>query len=217
MAPAVLTINSRNYGTWSMRGWLLCELAGIDHVTEQVPIDDPSSRAELLLLSSSFLVPRLTVGDVEMWGTLSIAEYLAETFPDAGLLPADPVARALCRSICDEMHSGFANLRSALPLNIKAHHPGFTLWEGAQRDVDRIVAIWQRCLHKSGGPFLFGPATQAEAMFAPVCARFATYDVTLPGDCASYRDQVLSMAEVREWIASAQAEPDDLDELDVEF
>src|SRR3954452_2321509 len=102
MAPAVLTINSKNYGTWSMRGWLLCKLAGIDFVTEVVPIDDPSSRAELLLLSPSFLVPRLRVGDVTMWGTLSIAQYLAEFFPKAGLLPTDPAKRSLCRSVCDE-------------------------------------------------------------------------------------------------------------------
>jgi glutathione S-transferase len=217
MASAILTINSKNYGAWSMRGWLLCKWSGIDFVTEAVPADDPSSRAELLLLSPSFLVPRLKVGAVEMWGTLSIAQYLAETFPDAGLLPAEPAARALCRSICDEMHSGFANLRSALPLNIKARHPGFKVWAGAKRDVDRIVKIWQTCLNQSGGPFLFGALTQADAMFAPVCARFVTYDVTLPADCAAYRDRVLALPTVQEWIADALAEPDDLDESDMEF
>jgi len=200
-----------------MRGWLLCKLAGIDFVTEVVPSDDPSSRAELLLLSPSFLVPRLRVGEITMWGTLSIAQYLAETFPDAGLLPTDPVERARCRSICDEMHSGFANLRSAMPMNIKAHHPGFKLWAGAQLDVDRILEIWKMCLDASNGPFLFGQATQAEAMFAPVCARFVTYDVPLPPPCAAYRDRVLAMPEVQEWISAAIAEPEDLDELDAEF
>lgn len=217
MARAVLTINSKNYGTWSMRGWLLCKLAGIDFVTEVVPADDPSSRAELLLMSPSFLVPRLQVGDVVMWGTSSIAQFLAEQFPEAGLLPVEPRERALCRSICDEMHAGFSNLRSAMPMNIKARHPGFKLWTGAQQDVDRIVEIWTMCLEASGGPFLFGQPTQADAMFAPVCARFATYDVSLPDDCASYRDRVLALPIVQEWIAGALAEPDDLDDLDAEF
>jgi glutathione S-transferase len=217
MAAAVLTINSKNYGTWSMRGWLLCKLSGIDFVTEVVPSDDPSTRAELLLLSPSFLVPRLQVGDVTMWGTLSIAQYLAEAFQDAGLLPIEPVERARCRSICDEMHSGFSNLRAAMPMNIKAHHPGFKPWAGAQQDIDRIAEIWEMCLGASGGPFLFGRPTQADAMFAPVCSRFVTYDVKLPSDCSSYRDRVLAMPEVQEWVAGAQAEPDDLDELDAEF
>src|ERR1700710_838880 len=106
MACAVLTINSKNYGTWSMRGWLLCQLAGIEFVTEVVPSDDASSRAELLLLSPSFLVPKLQIDGITMWGTLSIAQYLAESFPEARLLPSDPAERARCRSICDEMHSG---------------------------------------------------------------------------------------------------------------
>src|SRR4051794_1600074 len=217
MADAVLTINSRNYGSWSLRGWLLCRMSGLEFTEDVLPRDDVSSRAELLLLSPSFLVPRLQVGDVTMWGTWAIAEYLTETQSDAGLLPADPLERAMCRSICDEMHSGFANLRAAMPMNIKAHHPGFRQWAGAQADVNRITEIWRTCLDRSGGPYLFGAPTMADAMYAPVCTRFVTYDVDLDADCAAYRDHVLGTPAMKEWIAAALDEPDDLDELDVEF
>jgi glutathione S-transferase len=120
-----LTIASKNYGAWSLRGWLLCRLAGLDFDEITVSPDDPATRAELLLLSPSFLVPSLTTGKIKVWDTLAIAEYLNELFPEADLLPRDPVARAHCRSISGEMHSGFANLRSALPMNLKAHYPGF--------------------------------------------------------------------------------------------
>src|SRR3974390_1281321 len=118
-----LMIASKNYGSWSLRGWLLCKMAGLDFEEEIAPADDPSTRAELLLLSPSFLVPSLTTGAIKVWDTLAIAEYLNELNPEAGMLPSDPVARARCRSISGEMHSGFSNLRSALPMNIKGNYP----------------------------------------------------------------------------------------------
>src|SRR5262252_1554622 len=124
MAKATLTIASKNYGSWSLRGWLLCKLAGLDFEEEVVASHDPSTRAELLLLSPSFLVPCLTHNGIKIWDTLAIAEYLHENFPKAGLLPRDPGARTHCRSISGEMHSGFANMRSALPMNLKAHYKG---------------------------------------------------------------------------------------------
>src|SRR3569833_2952548 len=121
---ASLTITSRNYGAWSLRGWLLCRMAGLEVDVVERALDDASSRAELLLLSPSFLVPRLEHDGIAVWDTLAIAEYLHETFPAAHLLPADPALRAHCRAISGEMHSGFADLRSALPMNLKARHPG---------------------------------------------------------------------------------------------
>ena len=130
MAEASLTVSSKNYSSWSLRGFLLCRMAGLDFAERVAPIDDPATRAELLLLSPSFLVPCLDHGKVKVWDTLAIAEYLNELKPEAGLLPADPVARAHCRAVCGEMHSGFANLRSALPMNLKARHPGFKVWAG---------------------------------------------------------------------------------------
>jgi glutathione S-transferase len=218
VSVATLTINSRNYGSWSLRGWLLCRMAGLDFDERVLPADDVSSRSELLLLSPSFLVPRLDHDGVTVWDTLAIGEYLCELLPDAGLLPADPVDRARCRSICGEMHSGFAHLRSALPMNVKARHPGFKVWSGAQADIDRILTIWRDCLGDSGGPYLFGNRlTMADAMYAPVCTRFVTYDVELDGPCAAYRDAVLALPDMVEWHAAAVAEVDEVDELDIEF
>ena len=218
MRDATLTISSKNYGSWSLRGWLLCKMAGLDFEELATPNDDPSTRAELLLLSPSFLVPCLTHRGVKIWDTLAIAEYLNEEKPDAGLLPREIAARARCRSISGEMHSGFAHLRSALPMNIKAHHPGFKIWVGAQADIDRITAIWRECLAASGGPYLFGakPCT-ADAMFAPICSRFTTYDVALDVECSAYRRTIMAMPFMQEWIDAAKTEPDEVEELDVEF
>ena len=156
MAEATLSINSRNYGSWSLRGWLLCKMAGLDFDEQAVASDDPSTRAELLLLSPSFLVPCLTHDGIKVWDTLAIAEYLNEILPERRPAAEGAAARAHCRSICGEMHSGFSNMRSALPMNLKAHYPGFKVWAGAQADIDRVVAIWRECLAKYGGPFLFG-------------------------------------------------------------
>jgi glutathione S-transferase len=218
MAEATLTIASKNYGSWSLRGWLLCKLAGLDFEEEQSRSDDPSVRAELLLLSPSFLVPRLTHVGVKIWDTLAIAEYLNELKPEAGLLPTVRADRALCRSISGEMHSGFSNLRSALPMNIKAHYPRFKVWAGARADIDRIEAIWRQCLNGSGGPYLFGSKPcMADAMFAPVVTRFNTYDVAFEPDCTAYCSTIMTMPAMQEWIAAAKAEPDELEELDVEF
>ncbi len=217
MAQASLTISSRNYSSWSLRGWLLCKFAGIDFEAVSVPLDDASARAELLLLSPSFLTPCLTYDGVKVWDTLAIAEYLNEVAPKAGLLPDDPADRALCRSISGEMHSGFANLRAALPMNLKARHPKFKVWAGAQSDVDRVTAIWRERLTASGGPFLFGEATMADAMYAPVCTRFHTYDVALDPICADYRDHILALPFMKEWTKIALKEPDEVEELDVEF
>ncbi|MFZ0053984.1 MAG: glutathione S-transferase family protein [Pseudolabrys sp.] len=218
MAKAALTIASKNYGSWSLRGWLLCKLAGLDFEEKVVDSDDPSTRAELLLLSPSFLVPCLTHNGIKIWDTLAIAEYLNEILPTAGLLPKTLGARARCRAISGEMHSGFSNLRSALPMNLKAHHPGFKVWAGAQADINRIVSIWRECLATDKGPFLFGAtACMADAMFAPVVTRFLSYDVKLDSDCTAYCATVMALPQMREWVDAAKAEPDEVVELDVEF
>jgi glutathione S-transferase len=217
MANAVLTISSKNYSSWSLRGWLLCKMAGLDFTEEIVPVDDPATRAELLLLSPSILVPCLTHNGVRIWDTLAIAEYLNEIRPRAGLLPETRAARACCRSICGEMHSGFSNLRSALPMNLKAHRPGFKVWSGAQADIDRITAIWRECFAAYHGPFLFGARSIADAMYAPVVTRFLTYDVPLDEECAAYCERIMAMPEMAEWCDEARQEPDEVEELDMEF
>jgi glutathione S-transferase len=217
MAKASLTISSRNYSSWCLRGWLICQFAGLDFEVVKVPLDDADARAELLLLSPSFLTPCLCYDDLRIWDTLAIAEFLHETLPAAQLLPAERGARARCRALCGEMHSGFANLRAALPMNLKASHPGFKVWAGAQNDVERIATIWREQLAVSGGPFLFGELGLADAMYAPVCTRFVTYDVALDSACAAYRDRVVALPQMREWKAAALQEPDEVEELEVEF
>lgn len=218
MPKTTLRITSKNYSSWSLRGWLLARFAGLPFEEDIVPPDDPTARAEILLLSSSILVPSLKHGQVLVWDTLAIAEYLNEIRPRAGLLPEDQAARAHCRSVCGEMHSGFSALRAALPMNLKAHFPNFKVWSRAEADITRITTIWKECLAKYGGPFLFGEQrTMADAMYAPVVTRFVTYDVKLDPVCAAYGKRIMAMPEMQEWIAAARKEPDDIDELDVEF
>jgi glutathione S-transferase len=218
MAKAKLAIASKNYGSWSLRGWLLCKMARLDFAEQHVGTDDPSTRAELLLLSPSFLVPCLYHDGLKVWDTLAIAEYLHEINPEAGLLPKDQAQRAHCRAICGEMHSGFSNLRSALPMNLKAHFPKFKVFAGARADIERIATIWQECLDKYGGPYLFGSQPcAADAMYAPVCTRLLTYDVALDPASAAYCRTIMALPDMKEWIEGAKLEPDELEELDVEF
>ncbi len=179
MGKATLTISSKNYSSWSLRGWLLTKFSGLEFDEIVTAADDASARAEILLLSSSILVPCLRHDGATVWDTLAIGEYLNDVMPDAGLLPSERIPRAHCRSICGEIHSGFTTLRASLPVNIKGHFPGFKVWSRAQSDIDRICAIWSDCLEKSGGPFLFGHRTMADAMYAPVVTRFMTYDVQI--------------------------------------
>src|SRR5262245_13441119 len=218
MAKATLTISSKNYSSWSLRGWLLVRFAGLDFDEIVVSPDDPDVRAEILLLSSSIRVPCLRHEGATVWDTLAIAEYLNEAFPSAGLLPSDRMLRAHCRSISGEIHSGFTTLRASLPVNIKGHFPGFKIWSRAQADIDRVCAIWRECLARSGGPFLFGAGrTMADAMYAPVVTRFVTYDVKLEPKLAAYADMIMAMPEMVEWIEAAKAEPEEIEELEVEY
>jgi glutathione S-transferase len=217
MAKATLTISSKNYSSWSLRGWLLTKFSGLPFDEVATSPDDVSARAEILLLSPTILVPCLRHDGATVWDTLAIAEYLNEIMPDAGLLPADRIERAHCRSICGEIHSGFSTLRASLPVNIKGHFPNFKIWTRAQADIDRVCAIWRECLAKSGGPFLFGERTMADAMYAPVVTRFATYDVRLEPRLRTYGDAILKMPEMTEWVDAAKAEPEEIEELEVEY
>jgi len=240
---AQLTIDSRNFGAWSLRGWLLCRLARIDFCERLVAGGDTATTAPARAWSESSVtsqpsgpslsslpspssplppvVPSLEHEGVVVWDTLAIAEYLRETVPGSALLPDDPIERARCRSVSAQAHTAFDHLRAALPMNVRARYRGFKLWAGARADVDRVVALWQDCLRSSGGPFLFGKGpTIADAMFAPECSRMVTYDVDLPDDCQAYVEEVMGMPEMAEWTAAAADEParsGELEELDAEF
>ena len=217
MPNAILTISSKNYSSWSLRGWLLCKMAGLKFEEKPVDVGSVESRQELLLLSPSVLVPRLTHNGVAVWDTLAIAEYLNEIAPKAGLLPRDRAARAHCRAVSGEIHSGFYNLRSALPMNLRARHKSFKVFSGARPDIERVRAIWTECLETYGGPFLFGAPTVADAMYAPVCTRFRTYAVDLAPTHAAYCEQIFNWPLMLEWTEAALAEPEEIIELEVEF
>lgn len=196
----------------------MCHLSGLDFDEKLVENTDPDAMAELLLLAPSFRVPCLQIDGFEIWGVLAIAEFLQERFPEAGLFPSDPMVRARCRSVSGEMHSGFANLRSAMPMNLRADHSNFKVWSGVEADIDRICTIWNECLASYGGPFLFGEQpTVADAMYAPVCTRFRTYGIELPEALHAYCDTMYSLPAMERWVALAADEPDHIDELDAEF
>jgi glutathione S-transferase len=212
-----LSLSSKNYSSWSLRGWLMVKLAGIEFDEVIVEPTDADARAEILLLSPSILVPSLRYKGMRVWDTLAIGEFLNEIAPHAGLLPKDEAARAHCRSVCGEMHSGFVSLRQALPMNIKAHFPDFKIWSKAKADIERILSIWRECLETYGGPYLFGDMSMADAMYAPVVSRFRTYGVSLEGPLKAYAERIWDLPAMAEWRAAALAEKEEIEELEVEF
>jgi glutathione S-transferase len=218
LSEAILTISSKNYSSWSLRGWLMTRFSGLPFAEKVISPDDPAMRAELLLLSSSFLIPNLAHQGLRIWDTLAIGEYLNEIKPEAKLLPADLERRTRCRSISGEMHSGFGPMRAALPMNLKGDFPNFKVWARAQADIDRITEIWREHLGLYGGPFLLGAARSlADAMYAPVVTRLLTYHVKIDPKSAAYCQTIMVLPELQEWIEAAKAEPDDMEELEVEF
>jgi glutathione S-transferase len=217
-STTTLTITSKNYGAWSLRGWLMAKLAGLPFKEIVIHPDDPSMKAEILLLAPSMRVPHLVHAGLHVWDTLAIGEYLHEVKPQAGLLPADRKARAHCRAVCGEMHSGFAAMRGALPMNTKGHFAGYKVWSRAQADIDRVVEIWEECLRTYGGPYLFGDHPgMADAMYAPVVTRMATYDVPLSPTCQAYCRTIMALPALQEWVEAAKLEPEEIDELEAEF
>src|SRR5579871_5385053 len=210
MSRTTLTISSKNYSSWSLRGWLMAKLAKIDFEEVIVAPDDADARAEILLLSPSILVPCLTYNGIRVWDTLAIGEFLNELAPKAGLLPKDRAMRAHCRSICGEMHSGFVSLRQALPMKIKAEVQRFKIWSKAKGDIERIKTIWRECLEAYGGPFLFGKIGMADAMYAPVVSRFRTYGVALDPDLEAYAQRIWDLPAMQEWREGAHAEHEEI-------
>ncbi|MES3011543.1 MAG: glutathione S-transferase family protein [Pseudomonadota bacterium] len=212
-----LYIGNKNYSSWSMRPWVLLKQAGIPFQETKIRFDsfepDSAFKATLGRISPVGKVPVLVDGDRVVWDTLAIAEYLAETFPDKQLWPADAAARARARSVCAEMHAGFGALRHHCLMNIEAHLPevGARLWReqpALQADVQRLVAMWQGLLAQHGGPLLFGRFSVADAFFAPVCTRIQTYALPVPDDIRAYIAQVLALPGVAAWVADALAERD---------
>lgn len=209
MSGLTLVIGNKNYSSWSMRPWLLMRQHDIEFEEVQIPLRQPDSLERKLAYSPAGKVPILIDGDMRIWDSLAIVEHLAGKFPEKRLWPADDEARGVARSVSAEMHSGFANLRSQMPLNCRARRPGAGCGPGVQEDIDRICEIWRECRMRYGadGGFLFGDFTAADAMFAPVASRFQTYGVELDRDEAEYVQTILAMPTVRDWIGDAQREP----------
>jgi glutathione S-transferase len=209
MAEFTLIVGNKNYSSWSLRGWLAARLAGIEFDEQLVQLSEPGSHSALLAHSPAGKVPVLKHGRRVVWDSLAIVEYLAEQRPAAGLWPAADDARALARSIAAEMHSGFQALRRHLPMNLRKSLPGKGSGPGVDADIARILGIWRDCRQRfgQGGPFLFGQASAADAMYAPVATRFRTYGVALDPVAADYLETILAWPAFREWQAAAREEP----------
>jgi len=205
-ALPVLVIGNKNYSSWSLRPWLAMKEAGIGFEERRIPMFRAESREAMLRHSPTGKVPCLIERGHAIWDSLAIIEYLAETHP--GLWPADRLARAMARSVSAEMHSGFAQLRTHMGMNIRKRYPGRGRTPEVLAEIERVFALWADCRARygAGGPFLFGAFCAADAMFAPVVLRFETYVVDLPPVCRAYADAVLALPALREWIAAAAAE-----------
>lgn len=211
-APLTLVIANKNYSSWSMRPWVLLRGRGIPFQERMLKFESPEWRDHIARLSPSGLVPVLWEGEpgtgFATWDTLAIAERLHEIFPDRGIWPADPQARAQARSAAAEMHSGFRALRGAMPMNIRSRYPGKGMNEGVAKDIARIDLLWSS-LRKNfgkGGPYLFGDYSAADAFYAPVATRLVTYGVELKGAAREYQQALLDSPGVKAWSAEAVKE-----------
>lgn len=211
MSKPVLVIGNKRYSSWSLRPWLAMKQAGLAFEEIVIPLYEPDSKRAILAHSPAGKVPVLHDGDVTVWDSIAILEHLAERRPE--LLPEAGPARALCRSISAEMHSGFAALRQELPMDVVAHLPGRSPSTACEADLARLRTVWEEARTRFGaqGPFLFGRFTIADAMYAPVCTRLRTYAIPLDGVPAAYVDAMLDLPAMRDWYAAAREEPWTLD------
>ncbi len=219
MSEFTIVLGNKTYSSWSLRGWLMLKLTGAAFDEVVVPLDRPETKAAIRAHSPSGRVPTLKADGLAVWDTLAIAEYLHERFPEAGLWPENPVARARARSVAAEMHAGFPALRARLPMDLKREPPepgaGIAVDGALAGEIARIVAIWGDCRTRFGGAgdFLFGRFGAADAFYAPVATRFVTYGIVLEGGVADYRDALMARPDLRQWIAAANAEPWVIEEL----
>ena len=204
-----LVIGNKNYSSWSMRPWLALKACNIAFDEVSIPLyTGDADKRRILKFSRSGKVPVLVDGDITVWDSLAIIEYLVERFPEATLWPADRAARAHARSISAEMHSGFMALRNECGMNLHRPVGAVTLSADAQANVARVQEIWTDCRarHGRGGPFLFGALTAADAMYAPVVHRFRTYAIEVAADARHYYDAMLSLPAFKQWTREGLAE-----------
>jgi glutathione S-transferase len=215
MADRLLVIGNKNYSSWSLRPWLALKMLGLPFSEERIALDQPDTAARIGRFSSAGRVPILIENGVTWWDSLAIIEHLAELEP--ALWPADPAARAMARSIAAEMHSGFQALRNELPMNVRASGRKVEASPAALADIARIKTIWNEARRRFGvgGPWLFDSFSAADAMYAPVASRFATYGIDLDPPLRRYQSAVLDCAAMREWAEAAAAEPERIEHEEV--
>lgn len=202
-----LVIGNKNYSSWSMRPWVAMTAFNIPFEEVKILLQQSGTSSAITEYSLAGRVPILIAGETTVWDSLSICEYLAEQFPEKNMWPQNVAQRAMARSICAEMHSGFSDLRSAMWMNIRATFPGKGRTTGAQADIGRISEIWENCLSVVGAhQFLFGEFSIADAYFAPVVMRFNTYAVSLAPALQAYVDRVIAHPAVAKWMDGALRE-----------
>lgn len=206
-----LLIGNKCYSSWSLRAWLLMRVAGIAFTEQLVPLDEPGFKEAIFAAApgSGGTVPTLVDGEIAVWETLAICEYLHDTQPQAGIWPRDKAARAHARAISSEMHAGFTALRGACPMNLGKRFAARDRGPGVARDVERLTALWRQARERfgAGGPFLYGAFSAADAMFAPVVTRLDTYGIAVDPVSRDYMQAVLALPAYREWLAAALVEP----------
>ena len=213
MAEFTVVIGNKNYSSWSLRGWLMARIAGIEFEEIVIPLDLPETQTAIRKHSPSGRVPVLLHRGLAVWESLAIAEYLNDLKPEAGLWPSSAAARAHARSISSEMHAGFADLRNNMPMNIRASYPGKGMTPAVRTDIERITSMWRDCRKRFAGAapkddgFLFGHFSAADAMYAPVVTRLKTYAVQMDSDTDTYCKAVLAYPPMKEWVDAAKNEP----------
>lgn len=208
MSQYTLIFGNKNYSSWSLRPWLWMKQCGISFTEKRIALFTDSYKAEMTPYFSNYKVPVLLDGNFIVWDTLAILEYMAEQHPDASGWPKDTRARAVARAVSAEMHSSFAALRGAMPMNCRKHFPGYAISDAVQLDIDRIASLWQHCKinYGAGGDWLFGEFSIADAMFAPVVIRLHGYDVSLDGVAGDYVQHVLANDHLQNWIEDGKHE-----------
>jgi glutathione S-transferase len=216
MGALSLVMGNKNYSSWSLRPWLAMRMARLAFEEIVIPLRHESTAEAIARHSPAGKVPVLHAGDLTIWDSIAILEFIADAHPEARLWPEARAPRAVARSVAAEMHAGFVALRTHMPMNIRGARPGRGRTPEVDIDIARILAIWAECRARigDGGPFLFGDFTNADAMFAPVVTRFNTYGVELDGVCRAYADAMLNLPAMREWFAASRAEPWSVAETD---
>jgi glutathione S-transferase len=207
MSDLILYVGNKNYSSWSFRPWIALEAAGVPFTDKVIPFDFPAGNPDIRKVSPTGKVPVLYHGAVRVWESLAIIEYAAELYPDRGIWPADAAARAEARAISMEILSGFHALRNACPMNMRRTPAPVDLSDGVGKDVARIETIWKTALARSGGPFLFGAFSAADAMYAPVVNRFEAYCLTTDETVLAYMARMKAHPAWQTWEVAARAEP----------